>query len=237
MLHRTGPARRRSRRCAAPTPRYICKQLLELTDSEGAGRDRRPPVLQAVLDPRSIVVVAWIVLALLHRVIDRFVGSLSGQNQPTRRHQAHAAPHADRRPDAARQRARHRHRVDPGRRPRADPRPRAPLHRRLHGVEHRHHHDPRRARHQPRAADRRRRHRRHRARLRRPEPREGLPRRDLHHRGGPVRRRRHHRRRRAERHAGERHGRVGVAALHEAAVGERHGVARAQRHRAAGRAT
>ena len=67
---------------------------------------------------------------------------------------------------------------------------------------------PGRARHQPRAADRRGRGTRRRARLRRPEPRARLPLRVLHARRGPVRRRRRHRRRRSRR--GSRGGVIGT---------------------------
>ena len=82
---RTRSPRTCSRRCAAPTPPTSAEQMLERTDSEGAGRDRRPAVRQAVLDPRSSSWWRGSCCALLHRVIDRFVASLSGQNEPTRR--------------------------------------------------------------------------------------------------------------------------------------------------------
>ena len=122
----------------------------------GRGRDR--PTCCSPSRSRSslIVVVAWVVLRAAppgHRPLRRLA---LGPEPADPADQADAAPHADRRPDPARQRARHRRRVDPGRRPGRDARPRAPLHRRVRRVEHRRHHGPRRARHQPRAADRRR---------------------------------------------------------------------------------
>ena len=65
-------------------PSYVCEQMLELTDSEGVA-ETADLLFSKPFSILLIVVVAWIVLALLHRVIDRFVASLSGQNQPSRR--------------------------------------------------------------------------------------------------------------------------------------------------------
>jgi small-conductance mechanosensitive channel len=65
-------------------PSYICKQVLEITESEGAA-ETADLLFSKPFSILLIVVVAWIVLALLHRAIDRFVASLSGRNQPTRR--------------------------------------------------------------------------------------------------------------------------------------------------------
>ena len=65
-------------------PSYICKRLIELTDSQDVA-ETGDLLFSKPFSILLIVVVAWVVLALLHRVIDRFVGSLSGQNRPTRR--------------------------------------------------------------------------------------------------------------------------------------------------------
>jgi moderate conductance mechanosensitive channel len=65
-------------------PSYVCKQMLELTDSERAA-ETADLLFAKPFSILLIVVVASIVLALLHRVIDRFVASLSGSNQPSRR--------------------------------------------------------------------------------------------------------------------------------------------------------
>jgi moderate conductance mechanosensitive channel len=65
-------------------PSYICRQMLEITESEGAA-ETADLLFSKPFSILLIVVVAWVVLALLHRVIDRFVASLAGQNQPTRR--------------------------------------------------------------------------------------------------------------------------------------------------------
>ncbi len=65
-------------------PSYVCKRLLELTHSADAA-ETADALLAKPLSILVIVVVAWILLAMLHRGIDRFVGSLSGQNRPSRR--------------------------------------------------------------------------------------------------------------------------------------------------------
>ena len=65
-------------------PTYVCKRMLELTDSQDVA-ETADLLLSKPFSILLIVVVAWIVLALLHRGIDRFVGSLSGQNKPSRR--------------------------------------------------------------------------------------------------------------------------------------------------------
>ena len=65
-------------------PSYVCKRLLELTDSEDVA-ETADLLLSKPFSILLIVVVAWIVVALLHRGIDRFVDSLSGQNRPSRR--------------------------------------------------------------------------------------------------------------------------------------------------------
>ena len=65
-------------------PTYICKRVLDLTESEGAA-ETADLLFSKPFSILLIVVVAWVVLWLLHRVIDRFVSSLSGQNRPTRR--------------------------------------------------------------------------------------------------------------------------------------------------------
>ncbi|MET0902650.1 MAG: mechanosensitive ion channel family protein [Acidimicrobiales bacterium] len=65
-------------------PTYICEQVLELTDSEGVA-ETADVLLSKPFSILLVVVVAWVVLVLLHRVIDRFVASLAGQNQPSRR--------------------------------------------------------------------------------------------------------------------------------------------------------
>jgi small-conductance mechanosensitive channel len=67
-----------------PDPTYICKQLLDLSGSEDVA-ETADLLLSKPFSILLIVVVAWIILTLLHRVIDRFVGSLSGQNKPSRR--------------------------------------------------------------------------------------------------------------------------------------------------------
>ena len=65
-------------------PSYICEQVLEVTDSEGVA-ETADLLFSKPFSILLIVVVAWVVLVLLHRVIDRFVASLRGQNQPSRR--------------------------------------------------------------------------------------------------------------------------------------------------------
>ena len=179
-------------------PTYVCKRLLELTDSQDVA-ETGDLLLSKPFSILLIVVIAWVVLALLHRVIDRFVGSLAGQNKPARRikRTLRRAPIvASTLPDSV---------LETGNISiRAAARAQTLGHV-LHSI----------AAFTvwtiagitilgelginlgPLIAGRG--HRGHRARLRCPEPREGLPRGDLHHRGGPVRRGRHHRRRRARR--------------------------------------
>ena len=65
-------------------PSYICKQVLELSDSERAA-ETADLLFAKPVSILLIVVVAGVVLALLHRVIDRFVSSLAGQGDPSRR--------------------------------------------------------------------------------------------------------------------------------------------------------
>ena len=65
-------------------PSYICKRMLEVTESEGAA-ETADLLFAKPFSILLIVVVACIVLALLHRVIDRFIASLSGRNRPTGR--------------------------------------------------------------------------------------------------------------------------------------------------------
>ncbi|MFL6206410.1 MAG: mechanosensitive ion channel family protein [Acidimicrobiales bacterium] len=65
-------------------PSYVCKHLLELTHSEGAA-ETADVLLSKPFSILIVVVMAWVVLAMLNRVIDRFVDSLSGQNRPSRR--------------------------------------------------------------------------------------------------------------------------------------------------------
>lgn len=67
-----------------PDPSFICREVLDRTDS------RRAAELSDILfaKPLSILVivlVAWAVHWLLHRAIDRFVRTLSGETPPARR--------------------------------------------------------------------------------------------------------------------------------------------------------
>ena len=57
-----------------PDPSYICKRLLELTESQDVA-ETGDVLFSKPFSILLIVVVAWVVLALLHRVIDRFVAS------------------------------------------------------------------------------------------------------------------------------------------------------------------
>jgi small-conductance mechanosensitive channel len=65
-------------------PSFICREVLEATDSRALA-DAADILFAKPLTIAIVVVVAWIVAAVLRRVIDRFVGSLSGQGQPARR--------------------------------------------------------------------------------------------------------------------------------------------------------
>jgi moderate conductance mechanosensitive channel len=65
-------------------PSYICEQTLELTESKDAA-ETADLLFSKPLSILLVIVVAWIVVRILHRVIDRFVASLSGKNKPTRR--------------------------------------------------------------------------------------------------------------------------------------------------------
>jgi len=65
-------------------PSYVCKRLLDLTHSQDVA-ETADVLLSKPFSILIIVIVAWVVLALLNRGIDRFVDSLSGQNRPSRR--------------------------------------------------------------------------------------------------------------------------------------------------------
>ena len=65
-------------------PSYICEEVLELTDSERLA-ETADLAFAKPLTIAVILIVAWVVVRILHRAIDRFVSSLSGQGRPTRR--------------------------------------------------------------------------------------------------------------------------------------------------------
>ena len=67
-----------------PDPSYICEELLKRTHSEALARSA-DVVFSKPLSILVIILVAWVVLRVLHGAIDRFVGSLAGQNQPSKR--------------------------------------------------------------------------------------------------------------------------------------------------------
>lgn len=67
-----------------PDPSFICREVLERT------ADRRTAELADMIFAKPltillILVVAWVVHRLAHRAIDRFVGTLSGEQRPARR--------------------------------------------------------------------------------------------------------------------------------------------------------
>ena len=159
-------------RRAASTPRTSASEVLERTDSEDVAETADSCVRRSPSHPPHRRVAAWSwPPPPRHRPLRGLAVRAAGPPGASS-----GACAARRSPHAPGEHAGHRRRLRSARRPSADARPRPALHRRLRGLDHRRHHDPRRARDQPRAADRRRRHRRRRPRLRRPEPREGLPR-------------------------------------------------------------
>ena len=123
-------------------PSYVCKQMLELTDSERAAETADLLFAKPLLHPAHRG--GGVDRAGAPPPCDRPLRRLPVGQQPAQpAAQAHPAPHTDRGADAPRERAGDGLRVRPGRRPRPDPRTRAALHRRLRRVEHRGHHDPR----------------------------------------------------------------------------------------------
>jgi small-conductance mechanosensitive channel len=65
-------------------PTYICKQVLDVTDSQDVA-EAADLLFSKPFSILLIVLVAWVLLWLLHRAIDRFVSTLAGQNKPSRR--------------------------------------------------------------------------------------------------------------------------------------------------------
>ena len=65
-------------------PSFICREILERTDSR-AWAEAADIVFSKPLSVAMIVVIAWVMVRILRRVIDRFVSSLSGQGEPARR--------------------------------------------------------------------------------------------------------------------------------------------------------
>lgn len=65
-------------------PSFICREVLEATDSRALA-DAADIVFAKPLTIAIVITVAWVVVRILHRVIDRFVATLSGQGQPARR--------------------------------------------------------------------------------------------------------------------------------------------------------
>jgi small conductance mechanosensitive channel len=67
-----------------PDPSYICEEVLQRSESEDLARTA-DVIFARPMTILLILVIAWIVLAVLRRVIDRFVASLAGQGQPSHR--------------------------------------------------------------------------------------------------------------------------------------------------------
>ena len=65
-------------------PSFICREVFERTDSRALA-DAADIVFAKPLTIAIVLLIAWIVVGVLHRVIDRFVATLSGQGQPARR--------------------------------------------------------------------------------------------------------------------------------------------------------
>ena len=65
-------------------PSFICREVLDRTDSRGLA-EAADIVFARPLTIAIVLLVAWVVVGVLHRVIDRFVATLSGQDQPSRR--------------------------------------------------------------------------------------------------------------------------------------------------------
>jgi small conductance mechanosensitive channel len=65
-------------------PSFICREVLEATDSRALA-DAADIVFAKPLTIAIILLIAWVLVGVLRRVIDRFVATLSGQGQPGRR--------------------------------------------------------------------------------------------------------------------------------------------------------
>ncbi len=65
-------------------PSFICREVLERTGSR-AWADAADIVFAKPLTIAIVLAVAWLLVGVLRRVIDRFVATLSGQGQPARR--------------------------------------------------------------------------------------------------------------------------------------------------------
>jgi small conductance mechanosensitive channel len=65
-------------------PSFICRQVLERTDSRGLA-EASDIVFARPLKIAIVLLIAWIVVGILGRIIDEFVETLSGQGQPARR--------------------------------------------------------------------------------------------------------------------------------------------------------
>ena len=67
-----------------PDPSFICREVLERTESRALA-DAADIVFAKPLTIAVVLLVAWIVVGVLRRVVDRFVATLAGQGQPARR--------------------------------------------------------------------------------------------------------------------------------------------------------
>ncbi len=65
-------------------PSFICREVLERTESRALA-DAADIVFAKPLTIAIVLVVAWVVVRVLHKVIERFVATLTGQGQPARR--------------------------------------------------------------------------------------------------------------------------------------------------------
>lgn len=65
-------------------PSFICREVLERTDSRGLA-EAADIVFAKPLKIAIVLLIAWIVVAIVRRMIDEFVATLSGQGQPARR--------------------------------------------------------------------------------------------------------------------------------------------------------
>ncbi len=65
-------------------PSFICREVLERTSSRGLA-EAADIAFARPLKIAIVCLVAWVVVGILHRLIDQFVEKLSGQGQPGRR--------------------------------------------------------------------------------------------------------------------------------------------------------
>ena len=64
-------------------PSFVCREVLERTGLHGAGRAPSTGIFAKPLTIAIILIVAWVVVRLLDRVIDRFVRSIADGPEPT----------------------------------------------------------------------------------------------------------------------------------------------------------